>query len=439
MTTASSKLGSFLVGVGIALGLPALATTVYNVFSPGGALGGTWNSQTVNLNAGSSFILNQLPITAGGTGAATSGGARANLLAAQSGANSDITSLSGLSTPLSVSQGGTGVGTLTGLALGSGTSAFAAYAGTSCTNQFPRSLNASGSATCASVSLASDVTNTLPVGSGGTGNTTLTAHGVLLGEGTAALASVAAMSADTLLQGQGASADPAAVSLTNCGDSTHALAYSTSTHTFSCQAISAGSSGPTLVQKAFTRTNSGSSGVVTLGSSPTTGDYLVGIATGFDNGGATQVGLPSGFTTINHTTVNATQGVIVGYRIVQGGDGTAWTFSGGNGGDTYGLFEFSSNVHNITVTTNQPTTSGFVLTFGNAGVPLGGYAFGSAESDSTNAYSSIAGATLLFDGTNVAGNHPGVIFQSTAYSNVQITYSTTTSFGSTIGSLTQIE
>lgn len=46
-----------------------------------------------------------------------------------------------------------------------------AYAGASCTNQFPRSLNASGAATCASVSLAADVTGNLPVSNlnGGTG------------------------------------------------------------------------------------------------------------------------------------------------------------------------------------------------------------------------------------------------------------------------------
>lgn len=48
------------------------------------------------------------------------------------------------------------------------------YAGTSCTNQFPRSLNASGAATCASVALAADVSGTLPQGNGGTGAGTLT-------------------------------------------------------------------------------------------------------------------------------------------------------------------------------------------------------------------------------------------------------------------------
>lgn len=40
---------------------------------------------------------------------------------------------------------------LTGLILGAGTSVPTAYAGASCTNQFPRSLNASGAATCATV------------------------------------------------------------------------------------------------------------------------------------------------------------------------------------------------------------------------------------------------------------------------------------------------
>lgn len=48
------------------------------------------------------------------------------------------------------------------------------YAGTTCTNQFPRSLNASGAATCAAVSLTADVTGTLAQSNGGTGAGALT-------------------------------------------------------------------------------------------------------------------------------------------------------------------------------------------------------------------------------------------------------------------------
>jgi hypothetical protein len=63
---------------------------------------------------------------------------------------------------LPVANGGTGAATLTGLVLGNGTSAMTAYGGAPCTNQFIRSLSATGAATCASVSLTADVTGRLP-------------------------------------------------------------------------------------------------------------------------------------------------------------------------------------------------------------------------------------------------------------------------------------
>jgi len=67
-----------------------------------------------------------LKITKGGTGAGTAANARTALSAAASGANSDITSLAGLTTALSVAQGGSGAATLTGIVKGNGTSAFTA-------------------------------------------------------------------------------------------------------------------------------------------------------------------------------------------------------------------------------------------------------------------------------------------------------------------------
>jgi hypothetical protein len=53
-----------------------------------------------------------LPVSDGGTGASTADTARANLVAARSGSNTDITALSGLTTPLSAGQGGTGATSL---------------------------------------------------------------------------------------------------------------------------------------------------------------------------------------------------------------------------------------------------------------------------------------------------------------------------------------
>lgn len=71
---------------------------------------------------------------------------------------------------------------LTGLVKGNGASAPTAYAGTSCTNQFPRSLDANGTATCNSIvnaditnstiDLTTKVTGSLPKANGGTGATT---------------------------------------------------------------------------------------------------------------------------------------------------------------------------------------------------------------------------------------------------------------------------
>ena len=91
-------------------------------------------------------------------------------------------------------------------------------------------------------------------------NSTITSHGLLVGSTSNAINSVSVMAADTVLQGQGASADPAAVSVNNCGDSTHALSYSTSTHAFGCQAISGGA-GTTLNQVTKASTTSRNSTV----------------------------------------------------------------------------------------------------------------------------------------------------------------------------------
>lgn len=160
--------------------------------------------------------------------------------------------------PVTVVNGGTGVTTITGVLKGNGTSAITAASVSDLLGLFTGSCTISvplrGDGSCGTIpstsvsglaaSATTDTTNatnissgTLVVSRGGTGAGTLTAHGVLLGEGTGAISAVAALPADNLLLGQGTTADPAAVALLNCADGTHALGYSTSTHTFSCQAL----------------------------------------------------------------------------------------------------------------------------------------------------------------------------------------------------------
>lgn len=65
------------------------------------------------------------------------------------------------------------------------------------------------SITFSQVALATDVSGTLPVANGGTGQTTLTNHGVLVGAGTSGITQLAAAAAGTLLAGQGTGSDPA--------------------------------------------------------------------------------------------------------------------------------------------------------------------------------------------------------------------------------------
>ena len=102
----------------------------------------------------------------GGTGSGVVATARANLVAAKSGANSDITSLTGLTTALSIGQGGTGnTAVAAGLVRSNGTAL-------------------SGAAT---VALATEVGGMLGLTNGGTG--AASAGAALTSLGAAALGS----------------------------------------------------------------------------------------------------------------------------------------------------------------------------------------------------------------------------------------------------------
>jgi hypothetical protein len=100
--------------------------------------GGTATNLTANvvsisnatITGGSITGITPIAVVVGGTGANSAATARTNLGAAASGANSDITALSGLTTALSVAQGGTGSANLTAnsVVIGNGVSAVSGVA-----------------------------------------------------------------------------------------------------------------------------------------------------------------------------------------------------------------------------------------------------------------------------------------------------------------------
>jgi len=133
---------------------------------------GTWNATTI-------------AVAKGGTGATTASAARSNLGAAASGANSDITSLSGLTTPLSAPQGGTGFASYTtGDVLYANTSTTIARLNDVATGNVLLSGGVGAAPSYGKVGLTTHVSGTLAVGNGGTGATTLT--GYVQGNGTSA-------------------------------------------------------------------------------------------------------------------------------------------------------------------------------------------------------------------------------------------------------------
>ena len=124
------------------------------------------------------------------------------------------------------------------------------------------------------VALATGVSGTLPVGNGGTGATTLTANGALIGNGTSAIASVDMSTKGGLLAGDG-SGNPSVLAIGGSND--HVLTIDSGETTgMKWAAVSAGA-GPNLVEIGSVTASSSASLTVT-GLSDTYEMYLITLA-----------------------------------------------------------------------------------------------------------------------------------------------------------------
>ena len=152
-------------GIGAFVSLGSDAQTIAGVKTFSGAIVlGTPGSGTLSNCTGLSLtagVTGILPIANGGTGFSTLAAAGFAL----KGANSDITSITGLTTPLSVAQGGTG--SASGVSLTTGVSGILPIVN-------------GGTGSSSGVPLATGVSGVLPVANGGTGFSTLASAGIAL-------------------------------------------------------------------------------------------------------------------------------------------------------------------------------------------------------------------------------------------------------------------
>lgn len=206
----------------------------------------------------------------------------------------------------------------------------------------------------AQVNLTNGVTGTLPVGSGGTGDTTLTAHGVLVGAGTSAVAATAAGTATQVLQSGGASADPVWSTATYPATTAQGdIIYSSAANTIT----------------GLTKNTSATRYIANTGSSNNPAWAQIDLTNGvtgvlpITNGGtnASSMANTYGVNYYDGTRLVTTAVGTAGHVLTSNGAGVAPTFQAASGGGITTLAGDSGTATGSTVTiagtTNQITTS----------------------------------------------------------------------------------
>lgn len=353
-TMANQNASNVNITGGAISGVTVSTSTPIGVTS-GGTGQNALNAHNVIIGEGSSAVGFAAPGASGtilgsnGTTVDPSFQTKASLGIAASGANSDITSLSGLTTPLSVAQGGTGRASATahGVLVGNGTAGYNAVApGTA-------GLPLVSGGASADPSYAA-----LGPAAGGTGLTTITAHGVMIGEGTGNVATVGpSATVGQALISQGSSADPIFGYPTGTLNGVRVFTSSTTytptagTNSIIVRAVGGGGGGGGVAAQAASQSAAGGSGQA---------------------GAYAEVYLTSGFSGVSITIGSAGTGAAAGANA--GGNGGTTSFgsiiscpggSGGNAGGSSGNGGGFSG--GVTSATGAPTISSGTAIVSKAG------------------------------------------------------------------------